>query len=197
MWASFPYRHTIEVTYKLSHVDSEHTLDITTTIHNTGGAPMPISFGWHPYLQLPDSAGHDATARASWRLRTPHCVRHVHNEHLLPTGNTVDYPEIDDVIGHRTYDDHFALGDDRTFVLSDAEHRITVAFDKQYPHLQMYVPPLPSMDAPGFVCIEPMTAPSNSLVDGGGPWLAENATFIATFSISIAISLDTSLGSTS
>jgi galactose mutarotase-like enzyme len=50
-----------------------------------------------------------------------------------------------------------------------------------YPYAQVYVPP----DAE-FVCLEPMTAPTNALAAGTGSLVAPGDSFTATFAIETA-----------
>ena len=177
--ASFPFPHEIAISYELVASGVEHRCEITTAVRNTGATPMPISFGWHPFFALP------SRPRSAWRLRTPACQRHELTELLLPTGITFAQPEIDDVIGERTYDDHFALTDDRIFVISDDQHSIIVEFDDGYQHLQIYLPGADGLLPGDFVCIEPMTAPTNALVAQTAPLLSPAATYTAAFSITL------------
>ena len=58
---AFPYPHRIEV----SVVAHEHRLALDTTVIPTGSRPVPVAFGWHPYLRLP------GTPRRQWQLRLP------------------------------------------------------------------------------------------------------------------------------
>ena len=58
-------------------------------------------------------------------------------------------------------DDLFALGHDRVFTLAAGDRRLTITYDDGYPYAQVYAPADLSC-----CCIEPMTAPTNSLVTG-------------------------------
>ena len=49
--ALFPFVHEVEV---LATVD-ETGLTLETTVRATNGDPVPVSFGYHPYLTLPGS----------------------------------------------------------------------------------------------------------------------------------------------
>ncbi len=173
--ASFPFPHRITITVTIVGT----TLEIMTEVRNDGTTAMPISFGWHPFLTLP------SRPRSTWRLRTPACVRHVLDAHMVPTGATDPQPLLDAPIGIRTYDDHFALGDDRVFIVADDDRTITLTFDNKYPFAQIY---LPAPDAPlagDFVCIEPMTAPSNALVSQRASKLDAGETYAAAFRIDV------------
>ncbi len=48
--ASFPFPHTIAVELDLV----PGALSVRTTLTATGAAAVPVSFGWHPYVSLPD-----------------------------------------------------------------------------------------------------------------------------------------------
>src|ERR1700758_1235160 len=54
--ASFPYPHLLAVTARLA----ERTLTVRTTVTATSEVAVPLCFGFHPYLQLPD------VARSEW-----------------------------------------------------------------------------------------------------------------------------------
>ena len=59
--ASFPYPHLLTVAVRLA----ERTLTIRSTVTATGNRAVPLCFGFHPYLQLPD------VARSDWIIETP------------------------------------------------------------------------------------------------------------------------------
>jgi galactose mutarotase-like enzyme len=172
---AFPFPHTIRVTVT---VDAA-SLRVTTAVDNRGGRPMPVSFGWHPFFTLP------TRPRNAWILRIPACRRHVLDEALIPTGETVEQPEDCSPIGDRTYDDHFDLGADRRFELSHTDRTLIIDFGEQYSHAQIYVPG-PEWPLTGdFACIEPMVANTNALVTATAPTVAPGATFTATFTITV------------
>ena len=177
----FPFPHRITVTAEIQPSGSANAnaLTITTAITNLGESAMPISFGWHPYLVA------SAAPRNTWRLRMPACTRHVLDEQLLPTGMVTQIPVFDEAIGTTTFDDHYQLGADRRFAISTAETTIDIEFDDGFAHAQVYVPPDRGDDQRNFVCIEPMTAPSNALGDGVAPMLDVAATFSAAFTITV------------
>lgn len=47
---SFPFPHLIELTVELS----DRTLAVSTTVTPTSDMAVPLVYGYHPYLQLPD-----------------------------------------------------------------------------------------------------------------------------------------------
>jgi galactose mutarotase-like enzyme len=172
---AFPFPHTIRV---MPTLDAS-TLRVTTQVDNRGERPMPVSFGWHPFFTLP------TRPRDDWILRMPACRRHVLDEHLIPTGETVEQRADRSPIGDRVYDDHFDLGADRRFELGHENRTLTIEFGEQYSHAQIY---LPGPDWPltgDFVCIEPMVANTNALVTQTAPTVAPGETFTATFRITV------------
>ncbi len=173
---AFPFPHTVRV---IPALDAS-TLRITTEVHNRSERPMPVSFGWHPFFTLP------SRPRADWIVRIPACRRHVLDDHLIPTGETVEQPEDRSPIGDRVYDDHFDLSADRGFELSHDDRTLTIDFDDHYPHAQIYLPH-PDWPLTGdFVCIEPMVASTNALVTETAPTIAPDETFAATFTITVS-----------
>jgi aldose 1-epimerase len=80
--AVFPYPHTLEMTVRLSPSD----LEIETALAPIGKVPVPVSFGFHPYLALP------GTARAEWIVELPAMARLVLDESGIPTGDEKPFP---------------------------------------------------------------------------------------------------------
>ena len=58
-------------------------LRLTTEIEPTGRAAVPISFCWHPFVQIP------ARRAREWELRWPRCERVLVDERVIPTGERV------------------------------------------------------------------------------------------------------------
>jgi galactose mutarotase-like enzyme len=133
-----------------------------------------VSFGYHPYFRVPGAS------RPTWRLRMPGRVHLALDDRQLPSGVTTEEPVDDRPVRHRTYDDHYRLGDDRRFALEAAGRSLTVTFDTGYPYAQVYAPPRTQ-----FLCIEPMTATVNALVDGTAPVVEPGHRYEATWSVSV------------
>ena len=75
---AFPFPHTITIEAALD----DTSLSVTTTVRPTSDRPVPVAFGWHPYLRLPRSP------RRSWRLLLPTCEHLELDERGLPTGRS-------------------------------------------------------------------------------------------------------------
>jgi aldose 1-epimerase len=193
--AAFPFPHRLTVAATLG----PEGLEVATTLAASGDRPVPVAFGWHPYLQLPGAP------RAAWRLLLPH-RRHLElDDRGLPTGQAADEPpEADpvgertfdalyalvdeprpgqDPVGERTYDDLYALDADpagRRLGLEAAGRRLLVGYGPGYDHAQVFAPP-----GAEFVCLEPMTGPTAALAAGTTPLVAPGERFTATFTIRV------------
>ena len=102
-----------------------------------GRTAVPISFCWHPYLRLPAGArgatGCCAGRSASTSRSTSTSSR--------PASRTPQ-PAERAPIGRRTFDDHYALGRDRTLLgRGRRAHAATSRSTGNYPFGQLYVPP--------------------------------------------------------
>ena len=88
----------------------------------------------------------------------------------------------DDTIGRRTFDDLYALGRDRRLAFTgDDGASVAVQGDARYPFAQVWVPAgMP------FAALEPMTVPTNGLVDGTTPLAAPGDAFTARFTLTVS-----------
>jgi aldose 1-epimerase len=166
--AAFPFPHELLVA---AQVDGR-VLSIDTSVRATGDRGVPISFGYHPYLRLPSGR------RDRWRLVLPDRKHLELSTGGIPTGRATAEPAEADVVGARTFDDLYELGETRTAELEGPSHRLRMSFVSGYPFMQIYAPPREN-----FVCLEPMTAPTNALTAGTCPTIQPGGTFAARFSI--------------
>jgi galactose mutarotase-like enzyme len=171
--AAFPFPHRVEIEATLL----EAVLTITTTVHATGDASVPISFGFHPYLRLP------GVERADWKIEAPVRERLELDDHGLPTGRREPAAVESGPLGSRALDDAFlAPPDGAPFALSGGGRRIELRMGSGYRFAQIYAP-----DDTDAVAFEPMTAPTNALVRGGAdlPLLGPGGSFSSVFSIAL------------
>ena len=168
---AFPFPHRIEVTA----VVRAPQLRVDTRIVPTGRRGVPIAFGWHPYLRLPDGP------RRSWRLRLP-ARRHLAlDDRGIPTGDFQAEAAEAKPVGWRRFDDGYALGRDRRLSITGATgHSLEVRCGTGYPYVQVWVP-----SAKPFVALEPMTAPTNALVARTAPVVRRGDDFTASFSLTL------------
>ncbi len=169
--AIFPYRHRLAMTASLQ----PDGLTIETAVQ-AGDGPVPVSFGFHPYIGVP------GVARADWRLHLPPMRRLVLDERGIPTGTAEPFGGIDAPLGTRDFDDGFVLlGDNAVLSISGAGRRISVELIEGFTHTQVYAP-----KDKDFIALEPMTAATNALISGDGLRLVvPGASFRAIFRIRV------------
>ena len=172
LMAAFPFPHEVLLEAALT----AERLTMTTRIRPTGGAPVPISFGFHPYLRLP---GAD---RAGWQVTLPARRHLLLDERGVPTGESEDRPAAVFELGDRHFDDGYdGLPDGAVFSVSGGGRTLTVTFERGFPVGQVFAPAGSS-----FICFEPMTAPTNALRSGVGLRRAiPGRDFAAVFSIAV------------
>ncbi|MDB5226434.1 MAG: Aldose 1-epimerase [Bacteroidota bacterium] len=175
----FPFEHRVYIKYQLKG----RTLNIETTVVNLDSKPMPVSFGYHPYFLI------DAAKRNNYTVIVP-AKEMIHvDEKMIPTGiSTIKEDKWnfkDDSISLKNISfDHgfqnlkFNENELAVFKINDIE----IAFDKNYSFAQVYAP-----DHAGkpYVCIEPMTAPTNALNTGSCTYIQTGEKYSASFSISL------------
>jgi aldose 1-epimerase len=174
LMAAYPFAHELLFDAALAGA----TLTITTTVVASGGTAVPIAFGYHPYLRLP------GVDRADWQVEIPVAEQLRLDSQMLPTGERVGAHVAPGRLDARTFDDAYVAPEDGApFVLAGGGRRIELAFDAGYPYAQVFAPAEDDV-----IAFEPMTAPTNALVDGGSqlPLLAAGESYRAAFSISIS-----------
>jgi aldose 1-epimerase len=135
-----------------------NSLTIETTLIAGSSGPVPVSFGFHPYLRLP------GLPRAAWQIHLPAMRRQLLDTRLLPTGEESPFAALDTVLGDRTFDDGFiALEQSPSFSIMGSGRRITIEFLDGYRYAQVYAP-----SGNDYLAFEPMTAPTNALATGRG-----------------------------
>ena len=147
--AAFPFRHRVEMEIDLAH----GAVWVRTTVIATGEDPVPIAFGFHPYLQIPGSP------RAEWEVSFPARRHLLLDQQMIPTGATEPAEPLTGAIGDRTWDDGFdRIDPPGRFEVRGAGRSIAVDYAEGYPVAQVFAPP-----GTDYICIEPMTAPANAL----------------------------------
>jgi galactose mutarotase-like enzyme len=167
--ASFPFPHRLALTVSLF----ERTLRLRTSVTPSGEKAVPLCFGFHPYLRLPDAP------RDQWIIETPP-LRHLKlDERGLPTGETTLQSGTTEALGDKAFDDGYdEVAEGAVFAVSGGGRRIEVHFEQGYPAAQVFAPP-----GEDVVCFEPMTAPTDALRRGGYRTAKPGDWGIAQFSI--------------
>jgi galactose mutarotase-like enzyme len=166
---AFPFPHTIRLEAALT----PQALTITTTI--SAGEPVPIAFGFHPYLQLPD------LPREEWIAEIPVTEKLLLDDAMIPTGEREPAGDLDGPLGERTFDDGYTVDPAGvTFALSGGGRRLEVAFEQGYGFAQVFAP-----EVEDVICFEPMTAPADALRHSPKT-VPPGESFSARFSVSVA-----------
>lgn len=150
--ASFPFPHVLTLDITLA----DRALTVETTVTPTTAAPVPLCYGFHPYLTIP------GVSRSEWTLQTPP-LRHLPvDDRGIPTGDVEEWPAFSDTLGDRSFDDGFdQVPDGGVFTLTGGDRRIEMVFDHGFPAAQIFAPANDDL-----VAIEPMAAPTNALRTG-------------------------------
>ena len=168
----FPHTHALSVTAELS----AEALEIRTTLRAFGKRAVPVSFGYHPYLQLP------GLPRERWTVDIPVRTRLVLDGRMIPTGDREPVRIERGPLGGRDFDAAYTdLGAHPRFTLEGGGRTLGVEFLEGYPFAQVYAPP-----GQPLVCFEPMTAPTNALASGDDLTLARpGELYTAAFRITV------------
>ncbi|MBW0018410.1 MAG: aldose 1-epimerase [Mycobacterium sp.] len=169
--ASFPYPHVLELTVRLV----ERTLALRTTVTATGDTPVPLCFGFHPYLRIPDAG------RAEWIIETPPLRRLELDDKGLPTGTTTEQHALQEPLGDKAFDDAYdQVPAGAVFAVSGGGRRLEVHFEQGYPAAQIFAPV-----GEDLLCFEPMAAPTDALRRGGYRAAQPGQPAVAQFSIRV------------
>jgi aldose 1-epimerase len=169
--ASFPFPHRIELDIELS----DRTLRVSTTVTATTDKAVPLVYGYHPYLQLPD------VARPQWQIETPTMRHLILDDTGIPTGATAERPATAEPLGDTVFDDGFdQVSGGAVFAVSGGGHRLEVRFERGYPAAQVFAPA-----GEPVICFEPMAAPTDALRRGGYRLARPGEPDTTVFSISV------------
>jgi aldose 1-epimerase len=148
----FPFPHTLQIAASVA----PDSLTLQTTVFANADSSVPVSFGFHPYLGIPQ------LPRAQWRVILPAMRRIVLDARGIPTGTEEPCGPFDAELGETSFDDGFAVVDTQpSFSVSGAGRPIVVTFLEGFPHAQLFAP-----KETDFIALEPMTAPTSALTSG-------------------------------
>jgi aldose 1-epimerase len=152
--AVFPFPHRLEMAVALD----PNNLTIETTLVAGADGPVPVSFGFHPYLRLP------GLPRAEWQIQVPAMQSLLLDTRHLPTGEETPFAGLDTNLDDLDFDDGFAVLEERSsFSITGGGRRIALEFLEGYRYAQVFAP-----SGKDYLALEPMTAPANALVTGRG-----------------------------
>ena len=151
-------------------------LTIRTTLTATAAVPVPVAFGYHPYLVLP------GVPRPEWEVELPVDARLLLDENLIPTGEEEPPGFRRGALEDRSLDDAYTMPESpRPFTVAGGGRTLGVEFLEGYTHAQVFAPA-----GKDLICFEPMTAPGNALRSHEGLRLAPpGEPFTAAFRITV------------
>jgi galactose mutarotase-like enzyme len=150
----FPFRHELEYRARLT----DGRLEIDLTVHATGGHPVPLAFGFHPYLTLP------GVPRERWHVELPAMRRLSLDDQQIPIGPDKALSTQRFELAERALDDAFdQVPEPSRFTVASAGRRVEIEFAQGYPCAQVFAPRTAQS-----ICFEPMTAPANALRSATG-----------------------------
>jgi galactose mutarotase-like enzyme len=168
----FPFRHELDFRAQLEH----GRLEIELTVSACGADVVPLAFGFHPYLSLPNAL------RETWLIELPAMRRLELDASQIPSGAGQAQPSRRFELAELEFDDGFDdVASPATFSATGAGRRIELELLEGYPCAQVFAPRTGQ-----FICFEPMAAPTNALASGEGLKLLEpGERYTAGFSVSV------------
>jgi aldose 1-epimerase len=170
--ATFPFPHILTMTVTLV----DRTLTVATTVMPSSAASVPLCYGYHPYLQLPD------VPREEWQLQTP-TMRHLPVDNWgIPTGDTDEWAGGTEPLKTTELDHGFdQVCDGSVFAISGGGRRVDVTFKRGYSAAQLFAP-----GNDDVIGIEPMAAPTDALRRGNYPMAVPGQPETSTFAIKVS-----------
>lgn len=178
LMAAFPFPHRLTQRYRLQGA----RLDVSVSI-DARQVAVPVAFGWHPYLRI------EGVAREQLSLSLPSLSHVALDADGLPIrrgGRLVEAARAATrtPLAAQAFDDLFRLGESAGNASIDSPGRSAVVLrpGANIRFLQVYSPA-----GADFVAVEPMTAPTAALDDGGEdlPSVPPRGAFTASFSIEV------------
>ena len=149
----FPFAHRLEYRVRVT----AGAIEIAVVLDPTDDSPVPVSFGFHPYLRIPGGE------RAAAEVTLPAARHLLLDASMIPTGETEPCDPGLRQLGEAAWDDGFSeLQEPVRFMLGGRDSETSLTFLHGYRFAQVFAPP-----GSDFVCFEPMTAPTNALAAGG------------------------------
>jgi len=152
----FPFDHRYRTIFRLER----GALTVQTSVTNTGTGDMPVAFGYHPYFSL------RGAGRAQWAVTIPAGHLRKLNVNFVPTGELEaretlargEWVNVGDTVLDHAFTD---LSRDSQgycrFALRGPGRSLDVDFGPAYSESILFSPA-----GKEFLCIEPMTAPTDA-----------------------------------
>ena len=170
----FPFNHRIQIKHQLQN----NELKIETTVINEDEKEMPVSFGFHPYF-FKNNSTPTLSIPAGNVIEVDKVM--IPTGKIFPKENKWNFTEDTVLLDTISFDDGFRdlKLDSRNQAVFSMDS-VRVEFDEHYPFAQIYAPMHPEKP---YVCIEPMTAPTNALNTSSCKKIKQGEKFTASFSI--------------
>lgn len=129
----YPFNYTIQLHWTIS---DQNKVSVQTIITNNSNIEIPMMDGWHPYFKLADTI-------ESTILQFTNIGKLVYDKALLPTGEIIVDTEFDNgkKLAGLSLDDCYKLDPLKPFaVIENAQFKLVVSPQKNYPYLQVYTP---------------------------------------------------------
>jgi len=168
----FPFPHELRLT---ASIDAAQ-LRLVTELHPTGDVGVPVAFGYHAFLRIPDSP------RSEWMMMLAARERLLLGENLIPDGATAPLTEREFVLGELGVDDDVTgFNSPARLAFGDGDATVSMELDEGFSVVHLFAPA-----GRDLVSFEPMTAPANALNSGDGLRIVEpGQTFRTSFAIQL------------
>jgi aldose 1-epimerase len=130
----YPFAYHIEVCYCFQ---KNNTLSLSTRVTNTDNLSLPLMDGWHPYFSLGDATIDECSLQFQQEGQLEY------NDQLLPTGKLIENNLFNKgrLLANIELDNGFLLSPGSSCILENNKFKLTVSPKKNYPYLQLYIPP--------------------------------------------------------
>lgn len=144
----FPFEHKIQMKYELNKINSNCEINVQFKIENLSSKEMPVVSGFHPYFS---TIGYN---KKDIKIVIPPSMYWENDSSKIPTGKLKNKKEI----LHIQHLDHvFTDFNNQTFSLIFPDYSIEIIPEKDMDQMVVFSP-----EDKDFICIEPMTAPTNA-----------------------------------
>ncbi|HMO40879.1 MAG TPA: hypothetical protein PKC76_16490 [Saprospiraceae bacterium] len=157
----YPFAFTFAITFKM---EAPGRFSVEMLFQNDDTQPIPLGFGWHPYLRLSDTVD-------TLQLQMPPCARVEVDARMLPTGQRTNYTQFIEfqTIKHTVFDTCFALTTEQPtaeVLLRSPDYGLCLWQETgpgKFNFLQLFTPPHRRS-----LAIEPMTCNIDAFNNGEG-----------------------------
>ena len=168
LMAAFPFPHRLRVSWAMIERGLRATIEVTAST-----CDVPLAGGWHPYFAPPVNDQRDFSLSGPTLLPIPLDAR------CLPTGPPGEAIDESGRLGDRTFDNLYeSPANGFTYSVAGDTSSVQVSAGSEWKAMQLY-----ATSTGGFVCVEPMLAPTASLSDGTSPQVKAGESVHAAFDI--------------